>query len=252
MTAVERPQHLPKGANACRNHGLGLARGKYVLFLDSDDALLPKALAVHQRNFSSPSILGSFTKYGTTTAASWSDGDIPWPIYATKIDLLTAYLSKQILIPINCVAWAKQSLPAQPFNVTLQSGQDFAYIGSRLAQTVLEDVAFSDKSTTLITIDPTSITRSPSAVRVAHYLRARLLLLEGGNLPTKAVRAMLKYARRFYYELITDFPGQERAIAEQFKVAAERADVHLMSPYWAKLERRARAKFRRIGRRLKH
>src|SRR5262249_21341275 len=33
------------GAQACRNEGLGLARGEFVIFLDSDDLLAPSSLA---------------------------------------------------------------------------------------------------------------------------------------------------------------------------------------------------------------
>lgn len=34
-----RPDHLPKGANSCRNYGAGLASGDLLLFLDADDLL---------------------------------------------------------------------------------------------------------------------------------------------------------------------------------------------------------------------
>jgi glycosyltransferase involved in cell wall biosynthesis len=40
----ERPTHLPKGANACRNYGLTKSKGKYVKWLDSDDLLLKDCL----------------------------------------------------------------------------------------------------------------------------------------------------------------------------------------------------------------
>lgn len=36
-----------RGAGAARNHGASLARGKYLVFLDGDDALLPKTLAIY-------------------------------------------------------------------------------------------------------------------------------------------------------------------------------------------------------------
>jgi glycosyltransferase involved in cell wall biosynthesis len=36
-----------RGAGAARNHGASLARGKYLVFLDGDDALLPQTLAIY-------------------------------------------------------------------------------------------------------------------------------------------------------------------------------------------------------------
>jgi glycosyltransferase involved in cell wall biosynthesis len=39
-----RPEHLVKGANACRNYGYAQSKGKFIKWLDSDDILLPDAL----------------------------------------------------------------------------------------------------------------------------------------------------------------------------------------------------------------
>lgn len=40
-----RPQTLKKGPNSCRNYGFSLSKGQYVKWFDSDDILLPEALA---------------------------------------------------------------------------------------------------------------------------------------------------------------------------------------------------------------
>lgn len=40
----DRPSHLPKGANSCRNYGFEMSRGDLVVFFDSDDLMLASDL----------------------------------------------------------------------------------------------------------------------------------------------------------------------------------------------------------------
>ncbi len=47
-----RPIERQKGANACRNFGVKLSKGEYVIFLDSDDLLANKCLEKRVMNFS--------------------------------------------------------------------------------------------------------------------------------------------------------------------------------------------------------
>jgi len=51
----QRPEHLPKGANACRNYGFEKSKGEYINWFDSDDVMEPtklelqlKALELHE------------------------------------------------------------------------------------------------------------------------------------------------------------------------------------------------------------
>jgi glycosyltransferase involved in cell wall biosynthesis len=44
FTLHKRPEHAKKGANACRNYGMLLSKGKYIQFFDSDDLMMPTCL----------------------------------------------------------------------------------------------------------------------------------------------------------------------------------------------------------------
>lgn len=42
----DRPDHLDKGGNYCRNFGIEVSRGKWIQFLDSDDILPPQKISL--------------------------------------------------------------------------------------------------------------------------------------------------------------------------------------------------------------
>jgi glycosyltransferase involved in cell wall biosynthesis len=50
IAVYSRPKELPRGANSCRNYGLKKSKGIYVKWLDSDDLLMPDALAIQVDN----------------------------------------------------------------------------------------------------------------------------------------------------------------------------------------------------------
>lgn len=51
ISALERPPEKSKGANSCRNYGLSLAKGDYVVFFDSDDIMAMTCLEKRVETF---------------------------------------------------------------------------------------------------------------------------------------------------------------------------------------------------------
>ncbi len=47
----QRPKEKKKGANACRNYGMKIAKGDYLIFMDSDDIFIDKSLEIRVNYF---------------------------------------------------------------------------------------------------------------------------------------------------------------------------------------------------------
>ncbi|MFD1064140.1 glycosyltransferase family 2 protein [Winogradskyella litorisediminis] len=49
---VKRPEHLPKGANACRNYGFTISKGQFINWFDSDDIMHTNKLEAQLKSLS--------------------------------------------------------------------------------------------------------------------------------------------------------------------------------------------------------
>lgn len=85
-----------QGPEVARNLAAGTAQGKYLVLLDSDDILLPHALATYDRvirHFESPPvIIGAMTNFGNEPPTNWTQT----PQIAPKVIKFTDYLSKDV------------------------------------------------------------------------------------------------------------------------------------------------------------
>jgi len=97
-----RPENLNKGASSCRNYGASLAKGQYLIFLDSDDQLLPNCLANRVENAKRfpDNLFWVFAMTKETLPNNFVDKTIP-----VKEDYLKEFLSYQLHWGIMCVLW---------------------------------------------------------------------------------------------------------------------------------------------------
>ncbi len=118
-----RPNHLPKGANSCRNYGFSKCKGKYIQWFDSDDLMLPKHLEIKIQTIQKYNVhfVICETKYfnieNHTSKYNFKEENINFLSYATShISWYTpaALLKRSIAEKIN-------------FNVELKAGQEYNY-----------------------------------------------------------------------------------------------------------------------------
>lgn len=124
-----RPGDRPKGANACRNFGFELSRGEYIIFLDSDDFLLPRCLETRlEVLLANPNI-----DYLIANTGIFLDGiKTPRvinvdPVVTKGETFLTMFLSYKIPWPIHSVMWKKEILNNSSFNEKLLRLQDLEF-----------------------------------------------------------------------------------------------------------------------------
>ncbi|WP_420379806.1 glycosyltransferase family 2 protein [Gilvibacter sp.] len=108
----ERDPNQPKGANACRNQGLFTAQGDYVIFLDADDILLPKAVENRLSTFKShPDLDALVYSYSAYSDQGAEDEILNYdPDQESEIEYLKAFLSYQIPWQTSCPIWKRETL----------------------------------------------------------------------------------------------------------------------------------------------
>ena len=137
---VRRPDTLPKGANACRNLGMEMAKGNYLIFLDDDDLLAPGLLARLERFLikARPDvIIGDAERFGDAS------GNL-----AVAMPSLSQVVSGQAKWLLSASCWKREFLCNKhlAFDNDLQNSQEWLFhIRALLARPDLEimDVLFT-------------------------------------------------------------------------------------------------------------
>ncbi len=121
-----RPADKPKGANACRNYGLELAKGEYINWFDSDDLMRPnfmirklEVLKKHQVDFVVSESL-NFDNKGTYELKKYK-GNLKYELTGKNYILRKVYwITQDFLIH-------RGKLGNYNFNETLHSGQETSF-----------------------------------------------------------------------------------------------------------------------------
>lgn len=128
------------GAPASRNRGLLLSRGKYILFLDSDDILHKKKLEFHLNKFAESDSLDMTFSYDEYFYKTPGDTNILWNIHDSA-DVISRFLSFDAPFHTQSPIWKKDFLIQKNviWDTNLESWQDWKFNFTALSNNVQFD-----------------------------------------------------------------------------------------------------------------
>ena len=136
IRVLSRPDHILPGGNGARNFGFGQARGKYVMWLDSDDLLTEDYLALQIGNLEAGNSDVSFCKAqmftlvagaGKKFGRAWCDDIVP------KSTPLGCFTEGRVKWQTSTGLWRRAFFPTtEPFEERLQNGQEWLMHGTML------------------------------------------------------------------------------------------------------------------------
>lgn len=124
-----RHQQYKKGLPGCRNYGLDLAKGKYVVFFDDDDIVHPELIKTSMAAITSGDYdFCHYQKQSFTETKKLTFPENSKPIIRTSID--SKWLLKLITYEYaiaSCTALWKKSFLTERFNEDLQYAEEWEY-----------------------------------------------------------------------------------------------------------------------------
>jgi len=123
-----RSNNKPKGANACRNQGLKMSNGTYIMFFDSDDIMYPNKLEIQLEDIKK----GDFDFSVTQTELFDIKKDIRLGLRSETLEseyIIDDFINFKCFWLLQSVLWKKRFLVENnlSLNESLQQAQDYEF-----------------------------------------------------------------------------------------------------------------------------
>ena len=170
-----RPIERLKVGNAARNYGFELSGGEFIIWYDSDDAMLPEKLEQHldlfcQNPTISVSVLNSYY-----CNFEYKNPYRPWRDKLFSEDLLNDFIAQKAGWQTGDGLWKKKDLKFL-FNENLQSSQDWEFHIKKIISAT--NIGFKDICMSHIRHTPESIKNSKSINKVLSDYKSRKSVLD--------------------------------------------------------------------------
>lgn len=152
----KRPDDLPKGANACRNYGFSLSKGKLIQWFDSDDIMHPELLKNKVAIFSKTPET-DFVICGMETIDS--NGTIKQFHIPEVRNYLEGYLNDKLVINSLNILWKRTAVKDHDWDVGIHKYQDLDFIFRVLYKNTLTGARI-DKSLITVKVHSDSISKT--------------------------------------------------------------------------------------------
>jgi glycosyltransferase involved in cell wall biosynthesis len=127
---VKRPINVVKGVSSCRNYGVDLSKGEFILFLDSDDILASNALnnrVKYFRQYPDNDFLVFSTQFFENNITIKKDIFNIDPICENRESYLSLFLKHQFPWTIMSPIWTKEYLVKNKFRNDLYLLEDIVF-----------------------------------------------------------------------------------------------------------------------------